>query len=351
MKCTKTDEIYTVKRREAKRQMYTEELISVIVPVYNVKNYINRCVDSIIYQTYKNLEIILVDDGSTDGSGSLCDRYEQIDSRIKVIHKENGGLSDARNTGLDIAVGEYITFVDSDDWLRIDYVELLLEAIRYGKTKISACAYLKTKKLTEQYEYRQISDISKYIESWQIYDAYQHLFLNNKIDSSAWAKLYERSLFEDIEFPVGKLYEDQFVTYKLFHLSQAVTYVDQKMYFYFDRTESIQNQVFTIKKMDELAANLECMIFINEFYPRLNEAVTCKLISSCFHMLFAIDDLEKWKSEKERLEGIIKMYRKNMIIGKAVNKKVRLGCLCTYFGFGVAKRIYIGSGVRGKINI
>ena len=143
--------------------MYSEELISVIVPVYNVKKYINRCVDSIIHQSYKNLEIILVDDGSTDGSGFLCDNYKQVDSRIKVIHKENGGLSDARNAGLEIAVGKYVTFVDSDDWIRKDYAKLLLEAAQYGNTKISACAYIKTDKSIEQYEYRKIETNLLYI--------------------------------------------------------------------------------------------------------------------------------------------------------------------------------------------
>lgn len=331
--------------------MYSEELISVIVPVYNVKKYINRCVDSIIHQSYKNLEIILVDDGSTDGSGFLCDNYKQVDSRIKVIHKENGGLSDARNAGLEIAVGKYVTFVDSDDWIRKDYAKLLLEAAQYGNTKISACAYIKTDKSIEQYEYRKIEDISKYVETWQIEEAYRHLFLYKKIDSSACAKLYERILFCDISFPKGKLYEDQFVVYKLFHLSQAVTYVDQEMYFYFNRADSIQNESFTIRKMDELEANLECVTFINSRYPQLNEAVTCKLVSSCFHIFFAIDDPQKWENEKKKLKKIIKRYRRKMIIGKDVNKKVHFGCLCTYLGFGVTKWIYERSGVQGEINI
>lgn len=327
------------------------DLISIVVPIYNVGKYLKRCIESVINQSYKNLQIILVDDGSTDGSGEICDTYAQNDSRIEVIHKKNGGLSEARNVGIDVAVGEYIAFIDSDDWIRSDYVEALKRAIDIGKTKISACAYLKTfqKTITENKD--NICRISNCMEIWNINEAYQHLFLNRRIDNSACAKLYARDLFKNIRYPVGKLYEDQFVTYKLFHISQGVTFINSQMYFYFDRPGSIQNEQFTDKKMDELEAATGCVEFIHENYPYLKEEVHCRYISSCFHILFAIKDTKKFQKEILFLETAIKQYRKDMVFGKNINRKVRVGCLCSYLGFGAVKLIYELTGVKGKINI
>lgn len=329
-----------------------EELVSVIIPVYNVEPFLRRCVDSVINQTYAEIEIILVDDGSSDKSGTICEEYADVDTRIRVVHKENGGLSNARNVGIDISVGKYIMFVDSDDWIRKDCVEILLAALQYGKTQISACAYLKTDEYrNDNVDSAKGVDIHDTAEIWTLDDAYRHLFLNQGIDHSACAKLYKRSLFQEIRFPPGKLYEDQFVTYKLFHIAKGVAYIGQELYFYFDRPGSIQNESFTVRKMDELEAAVECVKFIDEQYPYLYEEVICRLLSSCFHMIFAIDDKRKWNEELKTLKNIIKQNRKKMVFGKNVNKKVRLGCLCSYLGFGVTRQIYLKSGVRGKINI
>lgn len=326
-----------------------DELVSVIIPVYNVENFLKRCVDSVIDQTYAVMEIILVDDGSSDKSGEICEDYANKDHRIKVVHKKNGGLSDARNAGITVSSGEYIMFVDSDDWIRKDCVKRLLSALQYGKTQISACAYIKT----DEYKNDSIDEVDKHdsVDIWTLDDAYRHLFLNQGIDNSAWAKLYKRSLFQEIRFPPGKLYEDQFVTYKLFHIAKGVAYIGQELYFYFDRPGSIQNEPFTARKMDELEAAMECVKFIDEQYPYLHEEVICRLLSSCFHMLFAIDDKKKWNEEYKTLKNIVKKNRIKMVFGKNVNKKVRLGCLCSYLGFGVTRQIYLKSGVRGKINI
>ncbi len=331
--------------------MSENKLVSVIVPVYNVEKYLKRCVNSILNQTYRTLEIILVDDGSTDQSGKICDEYDKENISVKVVHKSNGGLSDARNFGLDIAKGKYVTFIDSDDWIREDYIEVLVKTLEYGNTKISACSYQKVNEMGMARECVKNSDYLSNIEVWHTLEAYQHLFLNKQIDCSACAKLYERALFYDIRFPVGKLYEDQFTTYKVFHHAQGVTYVNEDMYYYFNRPESIQNEQFSINKMDELEANLECVQFVEEKYPQLREEVSCKLVSSCFHMLFAIENRTIWKKQVEQLEKIIKMNRRKMIVGWNVNRKVRLGCLCSYFGFGLTRWIYLKSGVRGKINI
>lgn len=181
-----------------------ERLISIIVPVYNVEMYLKRCIETVIKQTYKNLQIILVDDGSNDTSGMICDAYANIDNRIQVIHKINGGLSDARNVGIDVATGDYLMFVDSDDWLREDCVEVLAQVLQVSTKKISACAYLKIRE-GEANKKKRKQGTGDYVEEWTIEETYKHLFLYQKIDNSACAKLYEKSLFREIRFPVGKL--------------------------------------------------------------------------------------------------------------------------------------------------
>ena len=327
-----------------------DKIISIIIPVYNVEKYLERCIESVIHQSYEKLQIILVDDGSTDQSGFICDNYARIDSRIEVIHKSNGGLSDARNVGLDISIGDYIMFVDSDDWIRDDCIEILVTALRYGKTKISACAYLKTAVWDDNNTIKKIN-VADYITIWNIDDAYKHLFLQQKIGNSVWAKMYERSLFNEIRFPMSRLHEDHFITYKLFHAAQGVTYIEQEAYFYFDRQGSIQNESFSLRKLDELEAAEECADFIMTNYPHLSEEVHCRLVSSCFHILFSIDVKKRWGQQIKLLHKIIKEYRIEMILGKNVSKKVRFGCLFTYFGFNFTEWIYRNLGVRGKINI
>lgn len=331
-------------------EIMIDKPISIIIPVYNVEMYLDRCIESVINQTYRNLQIILVDDGSTDTSGRLCDSYADDDNRIRVIHKDNGGLSDARNVGIDVATGNYIMFVDSDDWIREDCVEILAKALQYSKKKISVCEYLKTNKWKISEVSKEI-DVVDFVEEWTIEEAYRHLFLYKKIDNSACAKLYERSLFREIRFPVGKLYEDQFTIYKLFHVAQGIVYVDQKMYFYYNRPGSIQNENFTLRKMDELEAAKGCVNFIMDYYPQLSEEVNCRLVSSCFHILFAINDKKRWEQQVSQLQQIIRKNRIRMIFGKNVSKKVRFGCLSTCFGFGVTRWIYRKAGVSGKINI
>ena len=163
-------------------------LVSVIVPVYKVESYLHRCVDCILAQTYANLEIILVDDGSPDNCGKICDEYAQKDKCIKVIHKKNGGLSDARNAGLDIAMGEYITFVDSDDWIHFQYVEILLNNLTKADVDISTCSFVRTPE-------KMLMDSKVSESSYHIYSsekAIEQTLYQNRLDNSAWGKLYKK---------------------------------------------------------------------------------------------------------------------------------------------------------------
>ena len=186
-------------------------LISVIVPVYNVEKYLDRCIDSIVNQTYRNLEIILVDDGSPDNCPKMCDDWAKKDGRIKVIHKENGGLSSARNAGLDICIGEYIHFVDSDDWLELSCIELLLDACVQNGALLSVCGrYIivhEKRNIDKNFSENQIMSTSNFVSN---------MLVGKNCDSSPCGKLYHKSLWVGIRFPHGRIYEDIAILYKLF---------------------------------------------------------------------------------------------------------------------------------------
>ena len=219
-----------------------KDLISVIVPVYNVEKYIRRCLDSIVNQTYSNLEIILIDDGSKDASGKICDEYAKKDNRITVIHKKNGGLSDTRNVGINAAKGKYITFVDSDDIICCDYIEHLYYLLKkYNcKMSISGLEIVPSKnKKNDKY-------IEEKIEKTE---ALRRLLVDD-ISVSSCSKLYEISLFKDVHFPKGKLYEDNGTTYKLIEKCDSIGYSNKKIYKYYRNSNSITNKKFDNRKLD-----------------------------------------------------------------------------------------------------
>ena len=204
-------------------------LISVIVPVYNVEPYLRKCLDSILNQTYRNLEIIIVDDGSTDDSGKICDEYH--DSRIQVFHTENRGLSAARNLGLDHAAGQYIGFVDSDDWIEPDMYEVLLnKALETGADVVECGVYITSQNKTEEKK-RRNSILSGA-------DAVGEL-LQDKLADNAWNKLYIKQCFLTIRFPEGMIFEDIATTYKVFAAANLVAIVDAVEYHYIRRRGSL----------------------------------------------------------------------------------------------------------------
>lgn len=217
-----------------------EALISVIVAVYNIEEYLPRCIESILAQTYHHLEIILVDDGSTDGSGAICDDYAARDARIQVIHKPNGGLSDARNAGLDIAKGEYIGFVDGDDWIEPDMYYAMYEACVAAGAQLAACRYKQITKsgIIDASAGNSVS-LSK-TEALEIYVCGDERY---QIYNSVWSKLFARTLIQDMRFPVGKNSEDIMFTTRAFCRMERLAYLDKAYYNYvLDREGSIMNE-------------------------------------------------------------------------------------------------------------
>lgn len=243
-------------------------LISVIVPVYNVEKYLRKCVETIINQTYKNIEIILVDDGSTDNSGVICDQMKEIDSRIIVAHKQNGGLSDARNFGMTIAKGEYYSFVDSDDYIAPDMIEYLYSLCIKFNTLMSVCSY-----------YLVLKNGSKLISQGNgkevclsAHDALEDMLYSGQVCINAWAKLYHKSLFKLITYPKGMLYEDNGTTYKLFINSKKIGCGFLPKYYYIIRKGLITTSAFSEKKMDHIILTDEMAEFVVHMYPDLKQA-------------------------------------------------------------------------------
>lgn len=222
--------------------------ISVVVPVYNVMNYLKQCLDSIMQQTYTNLEIILVDDGSTDQGGSICDSYKEKDSRITVIHKRNGGLSDARNAGLNICKGDYISFVDSDDYLSPYFYEILM-----GVAEKKNCDIVALKGGTSFWDGEEDPILAKNKEKFSVYYSNSHdvleRMLYQEIATGAQFKVYKKEVFDNIRFPVGYLYEDVATTYKPFFNAKECAIVEADIYAYRKRRDSIIRQSFSPKKM------------------------------------------------------------------------------------------------------
>lgn len=221
-------------------------LISVIVPVYNVEKYINRCIDSILSQTYKNLEVILVDDGSKDNSGAICEKYKRIDSRIKVIHKENGGLSSARNAGLDCCTGDYIGFIDSDDWIDENMYQILLDNMIEFDTDVSDCEILITNGSVPAKKGKYSRSVLREKEMLIDY------FRKDKV--SVCCKLYKRSVIEKMRFPVGKINEDIATNYLFIKNATSIVKDSRKMYYYYLNPCGITGGFFKPKDYDLLYA-------------------------------------------------------------------------------------------------
>lgn len=238
-------------------------LISVIVPVYKVEEYLDECIHSIINQTYSCLEIVLVDDGSPDQCPRMCDEWALRDARIKVVHKKNGGLSDARNAGLDICTGEYIAFVDSDDWIKPEMYREMLDAARREDADICACNIISC------YPDRKVSWGTKEDKVGTSEEFLDLLYSDTVFPVCAWNKLYRRELWDNFRFPAGKLCEDAFTTYLLVHKARRIVHIKKALYCYRIRSESIMTSAFSAKSMDEEEAWRKNYEFVGAHYPRL----------------------------------------------------------------------------------
>lgn len=281
------------------------DLVSVIIPVYNVEDYLDNCINSVINQSYKNLEIILVDDGSTDSCSKKCDNWRKKDKRIKVIHKENGGLSSARNVGIDLSTGSYITFIDSDDDIEYDYIEYLYSLIKKYNAKMSICSYSVIKNKVTNWginlEEKNLSTV----------ECLDNLLCEKGFSVSACAKMYEKTLFDDIIFPDGKVCEDNGTTYKLIMKCANIAYGNKSKYNYYIHDNSITTSSFNEKKLDLIELVDAMCEEIMKVYPELINSVEKKKCSARFSILRQILESKNSNEYNHIQKDVIKYLKKN----------------------------------------
>ena len=297
-----------------------EKLISIIVPVYNVEKYLDKCIESILNQTYKNLEIILVDDGSKDNCPKICDDYAVKDNRIKVIHKINGGLSSARNEGLKVTNGDYISFVDSDDFIEKEMLYKLLHTLEKNDSDIAICGY------------NAVDEEGVVLEKLKLLDKNHEEIIISKVESQndyfekknkrgiytvAWNKLYKKELFLNKAFPEGRLHEDEALTFKLLYEAKKIVYLNEALYNYLIRNNSIM--AMEIKK--ERFALFDAYLERVDFYLDNKENNLCDKMVKQYMRMFG-QYIEWSKTAPDRNKIVIKEYHNKLLKKKKDLKKV-----------------------------
>lgn len=254
------------------------DLISVIVPVYNVEAYLDKCISSIVNQTYRNLEIILVDDGSPDNCPAMCDAWKEKDSRIVVLHKENGGLSDARNAGMGAAHGEFISIIDGDDWIEPRFFEILQHELEAQNADVAAVQYRLC------WEGDACEQQSAY-EHVTVYDRQtaMRLLIQNQIKQVVWNKLYRSAQIRDIPFEKGKVHEDEFWTYQVIGRIERFAAIDYIGYDYFQRAGSIMGAGYSSKRLDAVEAKTRRQAYLTEHMPELAPEGARDLLFTCLY--------------------------------------------------------------------
>lgn len=301
------------------------ELVSIIVPVYNVRRFLERCIESLVNQTYCNIEILLVDDGSTDGSGEICDQMQKIyPDKIKVIHKSNGGLSDARNVGIANATGEYLCFVDSDDFVAVEMLQVLVSDMKRYDVALSCVGF-------QVFSDGDIPEKHCTDEDVCIFDCFgamKELFSTNTFCNFAWNKLYKKELFRDVYFPVGRKMEDLGTTYKIIEKCNRVSYNSRKLYYYYQRPDSILHTPDTKFYIDKFELSMERYLYLKKQYGDFQENIADVLftIFQCYY--YIMDDLRLREIAERELaylwkqhNAMFSMRRKIKYVVLRINRK------------------------------
>lgn len=318
-------------------QITETPLISIIVPCYNVENYLRKCVDSILGQTYRNLEVWLIDDGSIDATATICDEYGARDQRVNIVHKSNGGQSEARNVGIDRCSGEWITFVDSDDYITLDAIEILYHLAEDRKADISVMSFKLYRENTEP-SVERIKYTTKDLTSE---DALTNLFYQRDFETAPFPKLYHHSLFKSgIRYPNGLIYEDLSTTYLLIQRANKIAFTDKVGYYYLKRHNSTEEQPFSQKKYISCIETVKRMeADYNHMSRAVQKAMDCRITSFLFHVLLTIPK-ENEDMANTLLSGI-KARRWRVLTDRNARNATRAACLLSYCGIGIIKFLYI----------
>lgn len=273
--------------------MKENKLVSVIVPIYNVEPYLVKCIQSILCQTYKNIELILVDDGSPDNCGAICDYYAAIDERVIVIHKENDGVSNARNSGIEIAKGDYIYFIDADDYAEKEAIEVLVSIAENE----SADLVIAEINIVDELDSERIVSNNNLYETNQCFNSYQAVDFFIQKDWGPWNKLYARHVHDNVKFPSHKIHEDEAIMLELLHNCEKIIYTQKRLYNYLKRNGSTTSAQYSIKKMDWFDAWRDNVDYISIYYPTLKSKALSKLVITAIYNYNNLINLGKCESE------------------------------------------------------
>ncbi len=297
-------------------------LISVIVPVYNVEQYLNKCVDSIINQTYKNLEIILVDDGSPDRCGEICDEYAEKDDRVKVIHKENGGQGSARNMGLDICKGEYIAFVDSDDWIDLDMYECMMSDLLEYAADLSMCNFwiVNGEKISAEDGCEDVIVMN----NKQLMEFY---YSDSRMNTSPCNKLYKKDLWEGLRYPENVFREDELILYKVLLKADKTVHTGLPKYFYYIRTGSSEHSGFSPKYLISCESIDRQAEEVLRIYPDLKDVLNDVRLWTRVKIASDMIFQQKVNMYKDIYKDIKRFIKENRFCGEE-HKQIRRYIIC-----------------------
>lgn len=325
--------------------------IGIIIPVYNVELYLNRCIDSILKQTFEDFEVILIDDGSTDRSGRICDEYAETDARIQAVHKDNSGVADTRNKGLEIVKTEYITFIDADDYVDSHYLETLYRLMKkydgdlvisyHNVLQENGGRRLKSGNSTDQTVFGE-AIVSKA-------EVYKAMLGNEGMITSVWGKLYHRDLFQTVRYPIGEIYEDMSVISKIVERSRRIVAASYRGYYYIQRTGSITHGTPSLEHMVLLHNEEQLMHLIQDKYPEIEGIAKRHYFWSCFYLLHLLITESKYEPEIKELRDKIRADWRFLIFGKETSLMERGATVCLMMGLPFYKILvlicrYIGIG-------
>ena len=305
-------------------------LVSVVIPIYRIEAYMDKCISSVIQQTYQNLEIILVDDGSPDKCPQKCDEYAKKDARIKVIHKENGGLSDARNAGIDVFKGAYITFIDGDDYVTPTYVEYLFSLFDYSDNcNVTACNHFIVRKgnATPNFDAKEVLVLNQR-------EAFDSVLYHEKIDVTACGKLYKREVFKDLRYPKGRIYEDTYLFGSIIEKSSEIVCGPIAQYYYIQRDSSIVHTSFNETKLEFIDSVNVLVQKAETFDPSLHEACVRRKMHSYLSVLRYMDHCEKKDiPTRNQLMQLVKDHSGEVLKNKRTPKRDKIGIVLLKLGF------------------
>lgn len=318
-------------------------LISIIIPVFNLEKYIEKCVDSLLNQTYDNIEIILINDGSSDNSGALCDKLQSADCRVVSIHQPNEGVSRSRNKGLDIMKGEYVTFVDGDDYVSPDFVEVLYNAISATNADISTCGHYRVNFDGSLNKIFSLSDNPEEIILLSGKDSIKNMFYGNICSASSGSKLYNKKFFKTLRFPDYVMGEDTFVVYHAFRDASVIAHTNKPLYYYVQHEMSVTNnksnyfKFYDYVRLYDHIMSCDTNLKDKEYFL----AIANRLIENNLWVYMKLRNCRgMFLLEKKHIENNIRKYRKYVINNPRSEARIRAACLLSYGGMHALNAVY-----------